>query len=443
MTARGGSGRIPSVDTDLTLNMRPATVRFDDAAIDDPVPAVRSALDGAHLAVSRGATIAVAVGSRGIASIDAIVRTTVEWLRERGARPFIVPAMGSHGGATAEGQAGVLASYGITEETMGVPIRSSMETVRLDSSGVDSSGVDVDLFMDRFAWEADGVLLVNRVKPHTDFHGFPESGLFKMSVIGLGKHAQARAVHSLGIEGLKHQILPAARRIIGSGKIIGGVAIVENAYDRPREIRAATAADIEPMERELLDLATRSMARLPLDDIDLLIVDEIGKDKSGTGMDTSVIGRIRIRGEAEPAAPRVKSVVCCGLTPASHGNAIGMGLADAITRELYDAIDFQATYENGLTSSFSERIKVPFVAGTHAEAVRAGLRFAALDTDERRALERARIVRIKSTLELDTMLVSPAAAQALADRSDVEPGTVEYPLLDEAGRFVDYSTIAW
>ena len=438
MTAGAVSGRIPSVDTDRTLNMRPATVRFDDAAIDDPAAAVRAALDGAHLDVSSGATIAVAVGSRGIASIDLIVRTTVEWLRDRGARPFIVPAMGSHGGATAEGQAGVLASYGITAETMGVPIRSSMETVRLDSSGV-----DVDLFMDRFAWEADGVLLVNRVKPHTDFHGFPESGLFKMSVIGLGKHAQARAVHSLGIEGLKHQILPAARRIIGSGKVIGGVAIVENAYDRPCEIRAAKAADIEPMERELLDLATRSMARLPLDDIDLLIVDEIGKDVSGTGMDTSVIGRIRIRGEAEPAAPRVKSVVCCGLTPASHGNAIGMGLADAITRELYDAVDFQATYENGLTSSFSERIKVPFVAGTHAEAVRAGIRFAALDTDERRALERARIVRIRSTLELDTMLVSPAAAQALADRTDVELGTDEYPLLDEAGRFVDYSTIAW
>lgn len=418
--------------------MRPATVRFDDTSIDDPQAAVRSALEEAALVVSPGATIAVAVGSRGIASIDRVVRTTVEWLGERGARAFIVPAMGSHGGATASGQADVLASYGITAETMGVPVRSSMETVRLDSTGV-----DVDLFMDRFAAEADGVLLVNRVKPHTDFHGFPESGLFKMSVIGLGKHAQARAVHSLGIEGLKHQILPAARRIIATGKIIGGLAIVENAYDRPVEIRAAPAEGIEPMERELLDLATRSMARLPLDDIDLLIVDEIGKDVSGTGMDTNVVGRIRIRGEAEPTAPRVKSVVCTALTPASHGNAIGMGLADAITRELYDAVDFGATYENGLTSSFSERIKVPYVAGSHAEAVRAGIRFAALDTDERRALERARIVRIRNTLELDTMLVSPAAAQALAGRDDVEVGERKYPLLDESGRFVDYSTIAW
>lgn len=197
------------------------------------------------------------------------------------------------------------------------------------------------------------------------------------------------------------------------------------------------------MERELLDLATRSMARLPLDDIDLLIVDELGKDISGTGMDTNVIGRIRIRGEAEPESPRVKSVVCTGLTPASHGNAIGIGLADAITRELYEAIDFGATYENGLTSSFSERIKVPYVAETHAEALRAGIRFAALHTDERRALEQARIVRIHNTLELDRMLVSPAVAKALSGRDDVEVGTEEYPLLDEAGRFADYSTIAW
>jgi hypothetical protein len=418
--------------------MRPATVRFEDAAIDDPPAAVRSALDDARLAVLPGAAIAVAVGSRGIAAIDRTIRTTVDWLCERGARPFIVPAMGSHGGASAEGQAGVLASYGITAETMGVPVRSSMETVRLDSSGL-----DIDLFMDRFAWEADGVLLVNRVKPHTDFHGFPESGLFKMSVIGLGKHAQALAVHSLGIEGLKHRILPAARRIVGSGKIVGGLAIVENAYDRALEIRAAAAEGIEPMERELLDLATRSMARLPLDDIDLLIVDDLGKDISGTGMDTNVIGRIRIRGESEPAAPRVKSVICTRLTAASHGNAIGVGLADAITRELYDAIDFRATYENGLTSSFSERIKVPYVAETHAEAVRAGIRFAALDTDERRALERARVVRIRNTLELDTILVSPAAAQALSGREDVEVGEREYPLLDGSGRLPDYSTIAW
>jgi hypothetical protein len=410
--------------------MRAVRARFDDTHVPDIPRAVGSALDGADLPVKRGDSIAVAVGSRGIGSIDTIVRTAVDWLSGRGARPFIVPAMGSHGGATAEGQAEVLASYGITAETMGVPVRSSMETVTLDSSGL-----EVDLFMDRNAWEADGVLLVNRVKPHTDFHGFPESGLFKLSVIGLGKHAQALAVHGLGIRGLKEMILPAARRVIASGKILGGLAVVENAYDRAMEIRAARAEKIEQTERELLDIATASMARLPLDEIDVLVVDEMGKDISGSGLDTNVIGRIRIRGESEPSAPLVKSVIVTRLTPASHGNAVGVGLADAITRELYDAIDFGAMYENGLTSSFSERMKVPYVAETHEQALRAGIRFAALHADAGRALELARIVRIRNTLDLGVIHVSPAAAEALAGRSDVEIGEPLGSLLDDSGRF--------
>ncbi|HKJ86424.1 MAG TPA: DUF2088 domain-containing protein, partial [Spirochaetia bacterium] len=339
------------------------------------------------------------------------------WLRDHGAQPFIVPAMGSHGGATAEGQAAVLASYGITEETMGAPVRSSMETVQLDSGDL-----DLELFMDRYAAESDGVLLVNRVKLHTDFHGYPESGLMKMGVIGLGKHAQALAVHGRGIRGLKEFILPAGRRILESGKILGGLAIVENAYDRPVRITAADATRIEALERELLGLASARMARLPLEDIDLLIVDDMGKDVSGTGLDTNVIGRTRIFGEAEPETPRVRSILVTRLTEASHGNAIGIGLVDVITRELYDAIDFGATYENGLTSSFSERIKVPFVAESLDEAVRAALRFVGLHPDPDVALRTAKIVRVRSTLELSHLMVSEAAAALLRDAADVSVG---------------------
>jgi len=416
----------------LAPAMYRASVRFADDAIADLPAAIADALDRGRLRPEPGSRIAVAVGSRGIHALDRIVRTTVDWLRARGAVPFIVPAMGSHGGATAEGQAEVLASYGITERTMGVPVRSSMETVRLDSDGL-----DLDLFMDRNAWEADAVLLVNRVKPHTDFHGFPESGLLKMSVIGLGKHAQALAVHGRGIRGLKEFILPAARRILATGRILGGLAVVENAWDRTMRVQAAPADGIEPMERDLLSLAATTMARLPLDRIDVLIADEMGKDVSGTGLDTNVIGRIRILGEAEPAAPVIRSILVSRLTAASHGNAIGVGLADVITRELYDAIDFAATYENGLTSSFSERVKIPYVAPDHAAAVRAALRFAGLHPDPAVIRERARIVRVRNTLELSSLVVSAAAAEALRGTADVEIDAEPLPLL-EAGRLAPW-----
>ena len=398
----------------MNVPMYSARQRLRGEAISDIATAVHEALDESQLSFAAGARLAVAVGSRGIGSIDRIVKSALDWLSARGARPFVVPAMGSHGGATAEGQTAVLASYGVTEATMGVPIRSSMETVSLDSSGL-----DVEVFMDRHAWESDGVLLINRVKPHTDFHGFPESGLLKMSVIGLGKHAQALAVHGLGIRGLKEELLPAARRILATGKVLGGVAVVENANDEPMVVRAARADRIEPLERDLLRLAEQTMPSLPLDDIDLLIVDEMGKDKSGTGLDTGVIGRIRIAGEPEPERPRVRSLVVLRLTPASHGNAIGIGLADVITRELYDAIDFRATYENGLTSSFSERIKVPYVAADQRDAIRAAVRFAGLHADPASAIEQARIVRIRSTLDLSSMLLSAPACDVVRDRTDL------------------------
>jgi len=248
----------------------------------DLEPAVRAAITGApSLALlSRGAKVAVAVGSRGIANLPAIVRAVVLELRAGGAVPFIVPAMGSHGGASADGQAGILAEYGISEATVGAPVISSMDTVELTPT---ADGTRV--FMSKDAWESDGVVLVNRIKAHTDFHGEYESGLMKMAVIGLGKHAQALEIHGYGVHGLRNFIGPVAHVLLGTGKILCGLGIVENAYDETALLRLIPAGDIPTAERELLAQSKALMPRLPADPLDLLIVDEMGKNISGVGMD--------------------------------------------------------------------------------------------------------------------------------------------------------------
>ena len=246
-----------------------------------------------------------------------------------GAQPFIVPAMGSHGGATPEGQREVLAGWGITSESMGAPVEATMEAVELGTIG----DPPVSVFMDRNAYEADAVLVVNRVKPHTDFHGPVESGLIKMAVPGgLGKRRGAEAIHFHGVYGLAHMIRPAFDVVRASGKLLGGVALVEDGREQTAAVRAARAADIPACEARCLAQARRNMASLPLDEIDVLVLDEIGKEISGTGMDTNVVGRIGIAGVAEPAAPRVRRIVVLGLTEASHGNGLGIGLADVTTR---------------------------------------------------------------------------------------------------------------
>ncbi len=289
--------------------------------------------------------IAIAVGSRGIANIAAIVRQTVRSLRDFGLSPFITPAMGSHGGATAEGQRALLASYRITEAEMGCPIHSSMEVVELNSEGLPHS-----LSMDRHAFEADGIVLINRIKPHTDFHGRYESGLLKMAVIGLGKERQASAIHSFGVHGLRDLVPKAAARVLDLGKIVAGIAIVENAYDETALIEVIPANQILSREPPLLEQARKNMPRLPVEEIDVLIVDELGKNISGSGMDTNIVGRIRISGEPEPESPKIRSILVDDLTDESHGNATGLGLADVITRRFFKKIDFPVTYRNIITS---------------------------------------------------------------------------------------------
>lgn len=361
---------------------------------------LRSLLTGRQLADS---TVAVAVGSRGISCISDVVRTSISVLRTLGARPFIIPAMGSHGGACARGQEELLASYGITEAAVGAPIRSCMDTIEL---GEDAMGTRV--FMDRLAAEADHTLVINRVKPHTDFHGATESGIIKMCVIGLGKHEGAKEIHSYGIDGLRNRIVPAHRLVVSRGNLSGGIAIVENARKEPMLIRALSPGAFETEEPGLLETARGNMPSLPAEDLDVLLVDRMGKDISGTCVDTGVVGRIRIAGQPEPETPSIRTIVADGLTAASHGNALGVGLLDIISRRLYDAIDQEATRQNVLTSSFLERGKIPLVAPTYAEAFRWALRCTPVP-----AGRDPRIARIRDTLHLEELYISPAALATL------------------------------
>ena len=409
--------------TDGLPELTEVLIRRECSALADVNGEVCRSLNALDLALAPGATVAIAVGSRGVANLAEIVQAVVEFVVSFGAEPFVVPAMGSHGGGTADGQREVLHSYGIREEYIGAPIRSSMEVVELPNGGIGNR-----VFMDRCAYEADGVIVINRIKPHTDYHEFPESGLLKMATIGLGKHQQALEIHKRGIEGLRTRILPTARQVLASGHILAGVAVIENANDETMLVRAVAPENFETAERELLSRAERNMARIATEQADLLIIDEMGKDISGVGVDTNVIGRIRVPGQEEPPGPRFASIVVSDLTDASHGNAIGMGLADVVTRRLADKVNYETTYENVVTSSFLERGKLPVVAESDEAAIRIALRGAAVHD-----WSRARIVRIRNTLHPYRLMVSPAVLEEMIAQPGVEVVTQSLPLVDSSG----------
>lgn len=360
--------------------------------------------------IKPGGSIAVAVGSRGIKNILLIVKEVTDFIKANNANPFIVPAMGSHGNAIAENQAQILADYGISEETIGVPVRSSMDVIELPKG--DSPAA---VFIDKNAYNADGIILINRIKPHTDYHGNYESGLVKMMVIGLGKEKQASAIHSYGVYGLAELIPVVAREILKTGKILGGLAIVENAFDETMMVSALLSDEFFEKEPSLLKMAKDNMPFIPADNIDLLIIDEMGKNLSGVGVDPNIIGRMKIYGQPEPLRPAVKSIIITDITKESHGNAIGVGLADVIPKRLYNKIDFPSTYTNGITSSFYERIKIPVIAETDREAFSIALRGCGyIKKGEEK------IVRIKNTLHLDELYVSDTVLEEIKDSGRIE-----------------------
>jgi len=385
--------------------------RFDAPRVADVAGAVRAELAriGLRAFVHPGETVAVTAGSRGIANIAVILRTVVEALKEAGARPFIVPAMGSHGGATADGQRAILEGFGITESFVGAPIRPSMDTIQL---GTTPDGIP--LHFARAAHDADRIVVVNRVKPHTNFSGTIESGLIKMMLIGLGKHVGAATCHRAIVDhSFEHVARSAGRVLLGCCRVALGLAIVENGYDQTAHVEAVLPAAFEDREQALLVLARQWLPRLPIRRPDLLIVDQMGKNVSGSGMDTNVIGR-KPHGTGD-WDPGVKRLFVRELTPETHGNAYGIGLADFTTARLVRAIDRRATALNCLTASHPEAAAIPMHFDTDREAIDAALGTVGLGPPER-----ARIVRIENTLRLVEVDVSEACRADLAGRADVE-----------------------
>ena len=413
-------------------NMTRIQQQFEAPVLTDLPAAIHTELDriNASAIVKPGETVAVTAGSRGVANVDVAVKATIDYLKGLGAKPFVVPAMGSHGGATAEGQRSVLEHYGITEETVGAPVKATMEVVEL---GKTASGLPV--FLDRYAAEADHVVPLNRIKAHTDFNGSIESGLMKMMVIGLGKQQGANLYHRAFFQyGFEQVITAVGGLILDTGKIAFGLGLIENAHEDTAKAVAVPAAQLLQTERELLVEAKSLMGRLPFDELDLLIIDWTGKNISGTGMDTNVIGRMMQNFEPEPAKPAILRIFVRDITEESDGNATGIGLADFTTTRLVDKIDRHATYMNGITALGPQKSKIPFYYDTDQEAIAV-----ALDTIGLTEPEDARVIRIESTLRLTELDISKVLLEDAKLHSGLEVIGETKPLpFDDAGNLIPF-----
>lgn len=382
--------------------------RFDAPRIDDVAAATRTALEQGELLarIPAGASVAVGVGSRGIANMALITRAVIQRLREAGANPFVFPAMGSHGGATAEGQRELLAGFGVTPEYIGAEIRATMEVKQI---GQIEGGPP--LFQDLYAAEADAVLLLGRVKPHTDFRSHIESGLAKMALIGMGKQHGAAIMHKLGVPGFQRYLEPAARIYERDTNLVGGIAILENAYDQTAELVGLPASDIGgPPEARLLERAKSLMASIPFPQLDVLVVRQIGKNISGTGMDTNILGRLMIPRQPENfGGPDIAVIAVLDLTEETHGNATGIGLANVTTGRVAAKIDWAAMYTNTLTSGIfgMQRSHLPLTMADDRRALQAAVRGCGEEQ------ETARYVFIRDTLTLDHFWVSPSLRDAV------------------------------
>ena len=339
--------------------------------------------------IKPGMTVAIGCGSRGIANISEATKAVVDFLLKCEAKPFIFPAMGSHGGATADGQVKVLADYGITEDSMGCPIKSSMEVVEL--SKLDTG---MPIYIDKYASEADGIVVISRIKPHTNFRAPIESGIVKMLTIGMGKIAGATELHSYGMDTFIDLLPKACAEIISKKNILFGVGLVENAADETAIAEIVHAENIFSREIELQKIAKNYMPRLLFDEIDVLVIDQIGKNISGAGMDPNITGR-NSGGVKWDVKPDVKKIVVLGLTPETHGNATGIGMADVITYQVYKDLDISKTYANVITSTYLDGAAIPLIMNTSEEAIKL-----AAKTVNRVKVKDLKIVRIKNTLEL-------------------------------------------
>jgi len=395
---------------------------IEASSLPDPAGATRAALAGLPAAglIRSGMKVAVCAGNRGIANYDVIVRTVCEALKRLGAEVFIVPAMGSHGGGTDAGQTEVLAHYGITPSAMGVPVRSSMEVVELGRAG------QFIVYQDRLAAGADAIVPVNRIKPHTDFHGALESGLIKMAVVGLGKQKGASQFHQATVrQGHAQALLMAGREVLQRSRILFGVGILENPLHQTARIAAVPAESMERREMKLLEEARGLMPRLPFEEVDLLIVDEMGKNLSGSGLDTNVIRRNSAGSFVTPGANPVLRIYVRSLHPASQGNATGIGLADFVHDRLLNAMDMQATWVNVMTALMPANARVPMHFPTDRQALTA-----AMQAIGRAGPRQAKVLWIKNTLNCQALAASEAYLEEARRRPDLslqsEPALLEF-----------------
>jgi len=401
----------------------------------DPIPAEdipRRTADAVDVldftAVPDGGEVAIGAGSRGIANLATIVRGTVDAVRDAGYEPFVFPAMGSHGGATAEGQREMLASLGVTEDAVGCEIRSSMDVVQVGETP--ERGVPV--VADSHAVAADAILPVNRVKPHTDYDGPVESGLSKMVVIGMGKQRGAKIAHEWAVDwSLRNMIPEITGQLLETLPIVGGVAIVEDQHDDTAIIEGVPPTGFLDREAELPETAREIMPKLPFRDLDVLIVDEQGKDVSGQGMDTNVIGRRPFAiNEPEPDQPEIKRIYTRGLTETTHGNAMGMGSADFVHADVVDDIDASPTLINAITACTTRGVRLP----PAVETDRAGL-VAALSTIGVVGPDDARVLRVRDTMHLDRLYASSALVEEARRRDDLAVVAEPEPISFEDGQF--------
>ncbi len=370
--------------------------RFERPVIADVAGelSARLAAAKAFAGLKPGQTVAITAGSRGITNLPLMMKVLAAEIRKAGGEPFIVPAMGSHGGATAEGQKAMLIGMGITEEYVGAPIRATMETVEI---GMSANGLPV--FLDRYAHGADAIVVINRIKPHVAFRGKVESGLMKMIAIGLGKQKGADICHELGFGKMAENIPAIAAVTLAKAKVLCGVGIIENAYHETCRIEVLASGEIEAGEPALQEEAKRLAPRIYFDSLDVLVIDEIGKDISGTGFDTGVVGRYHT--PFISGGPSITRVAVLDVTDKSHGNANGLGIVDFTTRRAYEKVIFEQTYPNALTSTVPASVKIPMVLKNDRQAIQAAVKTCNI-------LDKAkvRLVRIKNTVALGEIEVA-------------------------------------
>ncbi len=359
--------------------------------------------------IEKGTRVAVTAGSRGIANIGLITKEVIGVLKTAGASPFIIPAMGSHGGATSEGQTEVLEILALSESDLGVPVKSSMEVVKIGTTD-DNLPVYIDKFA---ATEADAIVVINRIKPHTTFRGPYESGLAKMITIGLGKQVGADLCHATGPENMSSRVEVIARHILKKTNLVFGVGILENAYDETCDIVVLPGEEIMEKEPDLLHRAWQNMPQIFSKDYDVLVVDEMGKDISGTGMDPNILGRYT--SDALQDEDWVQRIVVLNLTERTHGNANGIGLADICTQKAFDKMDFKKTYPNCLTTGIVLSVKTPMVMENDRQAIKAAIK-TCFDMD----INNVKLIRIKNTLDLDQIYISEALLPEARESSLVE-----------------------